>query len=588
VTDTIAAERAEVAALIRSHSLTRGQLTRYYDANSAELEVEKQAVATLLKDEVVIEGEIASDRVGMIDVDPTRLAKVSAANAKLLEMLTEYYCPPLVCRGWGASKSHIHNFFAMDPTSPAGTPSVAYLAEKMARAVVWKEQFIVGAIGSSVTVGHDNCAYDSYENQLQRTMSSVWRAAGVKWEVRNAGQGASCGDSYKNQIFCTRQLVGDDIDAIHYSWTYYEKFGSVVTKHEEFIRFALSMKRAPAPLFINMYGEKGTCKSTIDRAANGLLPQYAKYGVNGVCLKAGLVEGTWPFRREARTTTRYGEDAIPPPLSADATPTAIVARRKSLGVAFRNWHPGPLGFEGLSDSIAFLYATALALALKNIDAEIAKGGAAGVALRWPRKHPASPLSSKLPSPLYCDPKICSLPHPPSCMNVELPTFGQHQIFSLPMANAMNPYRDAHYNINAKGWKLQVDEVGEAQTPAEERGIAACAHADRCAAWKSIGTESGWITFRLPRMDRGRIIVCAPVMSSDQLHEAQTGVTFLDAGTQFFFNDVLLHPTKKDLVYGKCLEVMSKFTKKVNGACDGHCHLGVVSPLPVSISHIIAQ
>ena len=94
VTDTIAAERAEVAALIRSHSLTRGQLTRYYDANSAELEVEKQAVATLLKDEVVIEGEIASDRVGMIDVDPTRLAKVSAANAKLLEMLTEYYCPP--------------------------------------------------------------------------------------------------------------------------------------------------------------------------------------------------------------------------------------------------------------------------------------------------------------------------------------------------------------------------------------------------------------------------------------------------------------------------------------------------------------
>ena len=99
----------------------------------------------------------------------------------------------------------------MDPTSPEGAPSVEYLAEKMARAVVWKEKFIVGAIGSSVTAGHDNCAYDSYENQLERTMAKVWEAAGVEWEVRNAGEGGGCGDSFRNQIFCTRQMVGDDV-----------------------------------------------------------------------------------------------------------------------------------------------------------------------------------------------------------------------------------------------------------------------------------------------------------------------------------------------------------------------------------------
>ena len=72
----------------------------------------------------------------------------------------------------------------MDPTSPEGAPSVEYLAEKMARAVVWKEKFIVGAIGSSVTAGHDNCAYDSYENQLERTMAKVWEAADVERERR--------------------------------------------------------------------------------------------------------------------------------------------------------------------------------------------------------------------------------------------------------------------------------------------------------------------------------------------------------------------------------------------------------------------
>ena len=108
----------------------------------------------------------------------------------------------------------------MDPTSPEGAPSVEYLAEKMARAVVWKEKFIVGAIGSSVTAGHDNCAYDSYENQLERTMAKVWEAAGVEWEVRNAGEGGGCGDSFRNQIFC-----------IAYLFKFCKKSGIVRPKH---------------------------------------------------------------------------------------------------------------------------------------------------------------------------------------------------------------------------------------------------------------------------------------------------------------------------------------------------------------------
>ena len=50
---------------------------------------------------------------------------------------------------------------------------IEFLAHKAARALVWKDRFVVGAMGSSVTAGHDNCNYDSYEKQLHRTIAKV-------------------------------------------------------------------------------------------------------------------------------------------------------------------------------------------------------------------------------------------------------------------------------------------------------------------------------------------------------------------------------------------------------------------------------
>ena len=70
--------------------------------------------------------------------------------------------------------------------------------------------------------GFDNCHYDTYQKQLERLMEPVWEAAGVAFEVRNAGEGGDCGDSVDKQVWCLRRLVGDDVDMIHYSWTYFE------------------------------------------------------------------------------------------------------------------------------------------------------------------------------------------------------------------------------------------------------------------------------------------------------------------------------------------------------------------------------
>ena len=40
---------------------------------------------------------------------------------------------------------------------------------RFARAFVHEEEFVVAVLGSSVAAGHDNCNYDSYERQLERS-----------------------------------------------------------------------------------------------------------------------------------------------------------------------------------------------------------------------------------------------------------------------------------------------------------------------------------------------------------------------------------------------------------------------------------
>ena len=60
-----------------------------------------------------------------------------------------------------------------------------------------RDTFVIGTIGSSVAAGHDNCHYDAYEGQLERTLAPVFEAAGMTAVVENAGEGGGCGDTHK-------------------------------------------------------------------------------------------------------------------------------------------------------------------------------------------------------------------------------------------------------------------------------------------------------------------------------------------------------------------------------------------------------
>ena len=83
------------------------------------------------------------------------------------------------------------------------------LVTTVARALLnpHQDKFIIGTIGSSVAAGHDNCHYDSYESQLERTLAPVFGAASMHLIVQNAGEGGGCGDDHKNQVFCVTHNV---------------------------------------------------------------------------------------------------------------------------------------------------------------------------------------------------------------------------------------------------------------------------------------------------------------------------------------------------------------------------------------------
>ena len=93
------------------------------------------------------------------------------------------------------------------------------LVATMARALLdpYRSQFVIGTIGLSVAAGHDNCHYDSYESQLERTLTPVFLAAGMVAKVQNAGEGGGCGDTHQNQVYCITHNVSPQVDIVHYT-----------------------------------------------------------------------------------------------------------------------------------------------------------------------------------------------------------------------------------------------------------------------------------------------------------------------------------------------------------------------------------
>mgnify|MGYP006137192041 CR=1 FL=1 len=434
------------------------------------------------------------------------------------------------------------------------------LADKFARAIIWHDPFVVGAIGSSVTAGHDNCAYDSYEQQLQRTMAPIADSLGFGFEVRNAGQGGGCGDTYKNQIWCIGNLVGDDVDTTHYSWTYFENAGDKEEFHEMFIRWSLMMDKSPIPLIINT-GEGTHLTAPIDT----LLRKYGAYGFNKLYMQRGLKlhVPSYPGQKWARVgdgvhmTTRYGE------LITDTV------RRDSLGVEFRNWHPGPLLFQTVSDALSLQYSKAILTALDNIKNITLRGD--DPKLIWPKKP--IPMNMTVLAPPISNTSPANSHRLPSCSNFELPTFGTSQIALVSAGNQPAGL----YTQDLSDFTLYQASPSNL-IPAAEKALAKCQHADFCRGYQKItGIETNPISFKLPSMDTGLVIACA-------LEGKNAGQHMIAKNISAWINSSPIPHTELHPIFGKCITFRMSELQDVHGNVLS-LQFPAASPT-FTISHII--
>ena len=206
--DTDNSETEEKNEETTTEEVTEVEDTATADETAEQIATGEDEVETL--EQTTTDDDEASD--GSFTIDRLQATREAAQN--LVSMLEKYYN--------GAEQSNNMMLdswlvpWSFDPQTNDTDKIVMKekIVDTMARALVTSDQkeFIIGTIGSSVAAGHDNCNYDSYERQMERTFGPVWEAAGMKLVCQNAGEGGGCGDDFANQVFCIKQNVSPNID----------------------------------------------------------------------------------------------------------------------------------------------------------------------------------------------------------------------------------------------------------------------------------------------------------------------------------------------------------------------------------------
>jgi len=232
------------------------------------------------------------------------------------------------------------------------------LVNKMGRSLLHSKKFVVGAIGSSVTAGHDNCNLDSYSSQLYHLLAPLFKQAGVDFQTRNGGVGGACGDYFVDQVYCLEHILGSDIDVTHYSWDYFPHDQNNAF-HEDFIRLSLSMQNQPMPMIL-------TLGKNFTESHESLYNTYSRFGYHamaatasnppGVPTKESPQKDKWGFLGDGKHEWTRLADGFP----------AGSCRRKSTGILWRNWHGGPMLYQRISDALGWTYVKALKAALEEI------------------------------------------------------------------------------------------------------------------------------------------------------------------------------------------------------------------------------
>ena len=468
--------------------------------------------------------------------------------------------------------------------------STEKLVDTMTRAIVTPDQddFIIGIIGSSVAAGNDNCAYDSYPSQLERTLSPIWKAAGMKLVVHNSGAG-QCHDSHLNQVYCVKQNVSPNSDIVQYTWTYYEANAgeNALKSRESLVRWTQMLQKQPPVHVLNLGGLPAASSSETE-----LAKYYSAYGYNAFYSKSGYKNGGFDYKAAAQNgtdrfgwgnigdgyhnITRYGESIQ----NAD--------RRTSLGVVMRNWHPGPLYFQFIADTFAYVYSKAVLEALDLIEREINNG--TDPRDNWTASKRKIMLKHSLPPPRFCDPLYCVVGEAPSCLNYGKPTFGWWGAMIEDPNDDLNPHHGELQN-----WTLHYsfDTTSEGYIPAIPKEDQAffgekndtCRHNWACGGMSATGVENGSVVFRLPKLKVGLVVICGVGPNGGKASKQ-----FVEnSGLEIRYNQQLLDPAEWDLFPDpRCVRLQKEFPANFTTP-TGHAYLAIKAlnlTNPLNISHVI--
>eukprot|EP01065_Artemidia_motanka_P031254 TRINITY_DN3754_c0_g4_i2.p1 TRINITY_DN3754_c0_g4~~TRINITY_DN3754_c0_g4_i2.p1 ORF type:complete len:550 (+),score=154.26 TRINITY_DN3754_c0_g4_i2:325-1974(+) len=439
--------------------------------------------------------------------------------------------------------------------------SDAAVADRIARSLLYGRPFVVSALGSSVTAAHDNCNADGYPRQLEALLQPVFRAAGTSVHVRNAGVGGACGDTMRNQPWCVEQIAGSDVDVVHYSWSYFEAGNpDSPAQRETLVRWAQLLPHRPPVHVVSVSQASHFPHCNMSTGSPAMLEQYAAAGLAGFCLEQGLGAVGWGGREWGRVgdgihnTTRTGEDVT----DEDA--------KKAQGIVFRNWHPGPLGFQAVADVIGHNYVRCFLRALDMLE-EAQKRSMLTEAFA-----PFPPLPH-IRAPILCDRRVCDTGTLPHCITHNLPTYGSPRIalreslwfqedkhalatltagkeggavappFAPRMSECvsdrsfvddtgakcdgdvwMNPgHCQLHGGEEFEGktakasccqcmrgdgkWNFWLDRPRAAFVPRIDRDRQECVHLDLCGAAESYGPEHGLLEYQIPPLKEGVVFAC---------------------------------------------------------------------------------
>lgn len=370
------------------------------------------------------------------------------------EMLLNYY---------GSKQDIVSGFF-----NDQYDVMVDKMSDRLAHSILTRRKIVIGCIGSSVMAGHDNCHYDSFPSQLQRTLDTALKNSGISAEVRNAGITGVCKDSFQNRLWCNNALVGD-ADAVIATWGF---FGMDAWGSRGFVEAWIkwTLKTGAIPLTLKTGAAPGYEIPAIQS-------NFGKYGFSYFFVHkiASIHEASTAWGEVGdglHSTTRYAVN------ESDA-------RKKSLGVMNRNWHPGPLAFQYASDLIFFLTADAIKLAIEKLAKDEDK-------FRTPmiQNISESPVFSEVAEPFEGT-------DIPFCMIGEEPTYGTSKIKLLNQEEVSEKFR-------GKTWERWFGAY-ERKIPGAERSDPKCAHIDRCGGWKS--SAGAWISFEIPKLTKGVLAIC---------------------------------------------------------------------------------